>query len=200
MVWRFATNGKIYASPAIAGNRFVVPSTDGTIYCLDAATGKPYWTTATPKSIVATPVIREGKVFAGSSEGLFRALDLNTGKIIWTYDRVKNFVKAMPLVYDGKLIFGSWGNELYALNMKTGTADWVYNDGYTNRMFSPASCLPVATNGRVFIVAPDRYMTALDAATGKLIWKKDGMNTGYANQWDYPTTVLLFLRKRCRGN
>ncbi|AHF16926.1 outer membrane protein assembly factor BamB family protein [Niabella soli] len=172
VVWRFATNGKIYASPAIAGNRFVVPSTDGTIYCLDAATGKPYWTTATPKSIVATPVIREGKVFAGSSEGLFRALDLNTGKIIWTYDRVKNFVKAMPLVYDGKLIFGSWGNELYALNMKTGTADWVYNDGYTNRMFSPASCLPVATNGRVFIVAPDRYMTALDAATGKLIWKK----------------------------
>jgi outer membrane protein assembly factor BamB len=39
-------------------------------------------------------------------------------------------------------------------------------------MFSPAACYPVATNNRVFIVAPDRYMTALDAADGNVIWRK----------------------------
>jgi outer membrane protein assembly factor BamB len=39
-------------------------------------------------------------------------------------------------------------------------------------MFSPAACYPVATKGRVFIVAPDRYMTALDAETGKVLWRK----------------------------
>lgn len=172
VVWRFTTHGKIYASPAIAGDHLVIPSTDGTIYCLNAATGKQYWATPTARSIVATPVIRAGRVYVGSSEGIFRALDLKTGKIIWQYDSVKNFVKAMPLVYKGKLIFGSWGNELYALDIKTGKADWVYNDGYTNRMFSPASCHPVAAHGRIFIVAPDRYMTALDAGTGNLIWKK----------------------------
>jgi outer membrane protein assembly factor BamB len=39
-------------------------------------------------------------------------------------------------------------------------------------MFSPAACFPVATNDRVFIVAPDRFMTALNATTGNVIWRK----------------------------
>ncbi|MBZ4187987.1 PQQ-binding-like beta-propeller repeat protein [Niabella beijingensis] len=171
VVWRFVTGGKIYAAPAIEKNRLVIPSTDGTIYCLNADNGKLLWSTATEKSIVATPVIKEGTVFVGSSEGKFRALRLSDGKLIWHYDSVRNFVKATPLYTDGKLIFGSWGNQLYALNSKTGKAEWVFTDGYGNRMLSPASCLPVTAFGRIFIVAPDRYMSALDAATGRLIWK-----------------------------
>lgn len=173
LLWRYVTNGKIYSAPAIEKNKVIVPSTDGTIYCLDANNGRLIWATTTPRSIVATPIIKEGKVFVGSSEGKFRALNLTDGKIIWEYDQVKNFVKAAPLYYKGKLIFGSWGNELYAINSKTGKADWVYRDGYTNRMLSPASCLPVEANGRIFIVAPDRYITALDAGTGNKIWKQN---------------------------
>jgi outer membrane protein assembly factor BamB len=49
---------------------------------------------------------------------------------------------------------------------------WSWSDGYTNRMFSPAACYPVATANRLFIVSPDRYMTCFDAATGKVIWHK----------------------------
>ncbi|ANH82044.1 metallophosphoesterase [Niabella ginsenosidivorans] len=171
VVWRFVTNGKIYAAPVIEGYRLIIPSTDGTIYCLNAENGKLLWATPTDKAIVATPVINEDKVFLGSSEGKFRALDINTGKIIWEYDSVKNFVKAQPLYYNSRLIFGSWGNELYAVSSKTGKAVWVYNNGYSNRMFSPASCTPVAANGKIFIVAPDRFMRALDAGNGTLLWK-----------------------------
>ncbi|MCF3109160.1 PQQ-binding-like beta-propeller repeat protein [Niabella sp. CC-SYL272] len=171
VVWRFVTGGKIYAAPAIEKNRIVIPSTDGTIYCLNADNGSLLWSVPTAKSIVATPVIRNGAVFVGSSEGKFRALRLSDGKAIWEYDAIKNFVKAVPLYTEGKLIFGSWGNELYALSSKTGKAEWVFRDGYSNRMLSPASCLPVTAFGRIFMVAPDRYMTVLDATTGKLIWK-----------------------------
>jgi outer membrane protein assembly factor BamB len=39
-------------------------------------------------------------------------------------------------------------------------------------MYSPAACWPVAANGKVFIVAPDRYMTAFDAETGEVIWRE----------------------------
>lgn len=171
VVWQFETGGKIYSAPAIVGKRVVVPSTDGTIYCLQAATGALLWRQSTPMSIVATPVIREGTVYVGSSEGVFRALDLATGSIKWTYDSVRNFVKTQALLYKGRAIFGSWGNELYALNTKTGKPDWVYRDGYSNRMLSPASCIPVGVGNRIFTVAPDRYMRALDAKTGALIWK-----------------------------
>ncbi|HEX7757711.1 MAG TPA: PQQ-binding-like beta-propeller repeat protein [Niabella sp.] len=169
--WRFVTNGKIYAAPAIQEQYLVIPSTDGTVYCLNAMDGKLLWATPTSKAIVATPVIREHKVFVGSSEGKFRALDLKTGKIIWEYDSVKNFIKAAPLYHNGQLIFGSWGNELYTIDSKTGKAEWVYNNGYSNRMFSPASCTPVFANNKLFIVSPDRFMRALDANTGALLWK-----------------------------
>ena len=37
-------------------------------------------------------------------------------------------------------------------------------------MLSPAAVWPVAANGKIFIVAPDRRMTALDAKTGAEIW------------------------------
>ena len=171
--WDFATGGKIYSTPAIKGNRIVVPSTDGNIYCLNAGTGKLIWTFTTNKSIVATPVIVNNKVLVGSSEGVYRALDFKTGKLIWEYKEVKNFVKSMPLIYNGMVVFGSWGNELYALDINTGKPKWVFHDGYGNRMFSPASCTPAGVNGRIFFVAPDRYMTALDAATGNKIWKKN---------------------------
>ena len=40
-------------------------------------------------------------------------------------------------------------------------------------MFSPAACYPVATNGKVFIVAPDRYMTVFNAETGEVTWRKN---------------------------
>lgn len=171
--WKFPTGGKIYSAPAIKKDRVVVPSTDGNIYCLHAQTGKMIWKFSTSKSIVATPVIFGNKVLVGSSEGKFRAIDLGTGKLIWEYAGVKNFVKSTPLVYKDMVVFGSWGNELYALDINTGKPRWVFYDGYTNRMLSPASCTPAAINDRVFMVAPDRYMTALDAQTGKLIWKKN---------------------------
>ncbi len=43
-------------------------------------------------------------------------------------------------------------------------------------MFSPAGCRPIAANGKVFIVAPDQYMTALDAITGNIIWRSKSPN------------------------
>lgn len=67
------------------------------------------------------------------------------------------------------IYFGSWGNSFYALDRNTGKLIWERKK-YTNRMLSPAAVWPVATDGKVFIVAPDRHMTALDAKTGAEIW------------------------------
>ena len=39
-------------------------------------------------------------------------------------------------------------------------------------MFSPAACYPVGSNGRIFLVAPDRYLTSLNANSGEVIWRK----------------------------
>lgn len=170
--WQYATKGKVYSTPAVENNLVVVASTDDNIYCLNAITGKLIWKFETQNPIVANPLIKNGIVFIGASDGHFRALDLQSGKLKWDFDSVKGFIVTQPLFYKDKIYFGSWGTEFYALNAQTGSLVWKWNNGSNNRMFSPAACYPVATDGKIFIVAPDRFMTVLDAESGNMIWRK----------------------------
>lgn len=168
-IWTYKTSGKIYSTPAISGKKVVCASTNGTIYGLNLKNGGCQWAYDTPKAIVASPVIDRNSVYIGSSEGIFRSLNLITGKLNWEYNDVRNFVETRPLVYEDKVYFGSWGNTFYALDKYTGKLCWK-REKYTNRMLSPAAVWPVAASGKIFIVAPDRHMTALDAQSGQEIW------------------------------
>ncbi len=169
IIWKFKTGDKIYSTPAVQGNRVVCPSTDKNIYCLDLKNGHLLWTFESNRSIVASPVIGHNRVFNGSSEGIFRAIDLRTGKLVWQWDSVRNFVETKPLLYKKAVYFGSWGNAFYALDQSSGKLLWK-REKYSNRMLSPAAVWPVAARGRIFIVAPDRRMTALSARSGKEDW------------------------------
>lgn len=171
-LWSFQTDGKIYATPAIARNLVVTGSTDNNIYCLNLITGKLVWKFETQKPIVANALINNGTVYIGSSDNHFRAIGLDDGRLKWDFDGVAGFVVTKPLLYHDKIYFGSWGTMFYALNANTGALIWKWNNGSANRMFSPAACYPAATNNRVFIVAPDRFMTVFDADNGSIIWRK----------------------------
>lgn len=170
-IWATQTGGKIYSTPCAAGNAIVVACADNYLYCLAKNTGKVIWKAEAQKPLVSSPVIADERVFCGSSDGHFRCFELSSGKLKWDFNQVAGFVETKPLLYNGRIYFGSWGNHLYALDQKSGSLIWNWFDGYTNRMFSPAACNPVAAGNRLFIVAPDRYMTCFDAATGKVIWR-----------------------------
>jgi outer membrane protein assembly factor BamB/predicted phosphodiesterase len=170
--WAYRTNGKIYSTPAVAKGLVVVGSSDNNIYCLNASSGKLIWKFTAQKPVLGSPLIEKGVVYIGASDGHFRALNLKNGKLLWDFDQVNSFVVTKPLLYQGKVYFGSWGNDFYALDAATGALAWKWNNGSSNRMFSPAACYPVAANGRIFIVAPDRYMTSLDAANGQVVWRE----------------------------
>jgi outer membrane protein assembly factor BamB len=171
-VWSLQTGGKIYSTPAVQNNLAVVASTDNNIYCVNARSGKLVWKYETQKPIVANPLINNSTVYIGGADGHFRALHLTTGKLVWDYEGIRGFVVTTPLFYENKLYFGSWGTEFYCLDAVTGKLVWKWNNGSPNKMYSPAACFPVATKGKVFIVAPDRYMTVFDANTGSVIWRK----------------------------
>jgi len=170
--WLFHTNGKIYSTPVVTDKYVVVGSSDMHLYCLSEKSGKLIWKYEAQKPVLATPVIQNNIVYFGGSDGHFRALNLKTGKIVWDFDQVMGFVTTKPLNYQHTIYFGCWSNDFYALDIASGKLIWKWNNGTSNRRFSPAACYPVATHGRIFIVAPDRYMTSLDAATGKVIWRK----------------------------
>lgn len=170
-VWTYTAKGKIYATPLVSGKYVIVPCTDEQVYCLDLRTGKPVWSQATGKAIVASAAAWKDLVIVAGSDGHCRAWETATGKPRWDFDSVRNFVETRPLIYQDKVFFGSWGNQFYALDAATGKQLWNWSNGASNRMFSAAACWPVASAGTVYLVAPDRYMTALNATGGQPVWR-----------------------------
>lgn len=173
VAWKFHSGGPVYSTPDVGGGRVVFGSTDGAVYALDAATGGLAWKVGTSRPVVACPRIADGMVFIGSSDHVFRAIDLATGRSVWSHAGIEGFVETRPLVADGKVVFGAWAGRLYALDEKTGQLAWTWQGDRPSPLYSPAACWPVAANGRVFIVAPDRRMTALELTTGREVWRTD---------------------------
>jgi len=171
-VWKYKTSGKIYSIPATNGKMVIAGSSDTYLYALAAASGKLLWKLQTGKAVLAHPLIDKDVVYAGGSDGHFRAINIKNGSLKWDFSGVIGFVADKPLIYGNNIYFGCWNNDFYCLNLGTGNLVWKWNNGSGNRMYSPAACFPVAACNRIFIVAPDRFMTALDANTGTVIWRK----------------------------
>ena len=170
-LWQFNTGMRIVGSPAVSDGVVVFGSANYMIYGLDAKTGKELWHVTTEQAVMGAATIHEGIAYIGGGDGRMFAIDIHTGAVKWSFDELKNYVLTRPLVYQDKLYFGTWDTHFYALNLQDGSLVWKWNNGNGNPKLSPASVWPVAANGKIFITAPDRYFTCLDAETGEQIWR-----------------------------
>lgn len=170
-VWKFKTTGPIYSTPTVTQKDVFIGSGDGNIYCVDLTKGTLRWKTPTDGPVLGTPLIEGERVYIGASDRKIRALDIKDGRVIWSYDSLQGFVEAKPLLYQNKVIVGAWDSHLYALDASNGRIVWLWTSPRPGILLSPAACDPVASNGVIYIVAPDRAMTAIDAATGETLWR-----------------------------
>jgi len=182
-VWESRVSGSVYGTAAVDQEHVVFTSADSSIYCFYKNDGTLKWKVKTDDALVSVPVIEDDIVFAGTSDGIFRALDLRHGEVIWQFEDVGGYVEARPLSYQTMVIFGAWDGKLYALDQATGEPVWIWQGERTNPLYSPAACWPVGADGKIFIAAPDRYLTAIDARNGKTLWRN--------NQWKFRETVGL---------
>ena len=181
--WTFSTGMRIVGSPAVSDGVVVFGSANYNIYGLDAKTGKELWQIPTSQAVMGAATIHNGVAYIGGGDGRMFAIDIYTGAVKWSFDELKNYVLTRPLVYQDKLYFGCWDTHLYALNLADGSLAWKWNNGKGNPKLSPASVWPVAADGKIFITAPDRYFTCLDAETGAVVWR--------TNQYKVRETVGL---------
>jgi len=102
----------------------------------------------------------------------------------WEYDassrigRVSRGLEATPIVVDGVMYTsGAWG-VVYALDAATGAEKWRY-DPPVDATYDRRACCDVVNRGvqvwkgRVYVATIDGFLVALDAATGKVVWKVD---------------------------
>lgn len=139
------------------------------------------------------PVIAEGRVFfASSADDTVRALDLGSGRVLWCFT-TGGPVRFAPAVAEGRVVVGSDDGWLYCLDAKTGNLLWRFHAAPADdlllgngRMISrwPLRSGAVVVDGVVYTVAgmwpTERvYVYALDAKTGKVIWRNDSTGIQY---------------------
>ncbi|MDF2187486.1 PQQ-binding-like beta-propeller repeat protein [Paraflavitalea sp. CAU 1676] len=193
--WSFSTNGSVFSSPAVQGDRVVLGSGDGKVYCLNAKNGKQLWSYTAEAAVLGCPLIAGDTVFIGGSDHSFMALGLNDGQVRWKFSELEGPVVSTPLLYEGRIVFGAWDRNLYALDRNDGKLLWKWNNGSSVINFSPASCIPVAVNGVVYVVAPDRTISAIDAQSGATLWRnketrvRESIGISSDGKWIYGKTM-----------
>lgn len=170
-LWAYQSGNRIVGTPAAQNGIVVFGSADQYIYGIDAKNGSLKWRIQAKAPVLGAVTIQQGIAYIGSSDHIFRAIDIQNGKVVWTYNNVKGYVETKPLVTNNQVIFGAWDNTLYSLDKRNGHENWRWTGNLTRMHFSPAAVWPVATQNRVFIVDPERALTAIDLTTGATIWR-----------------------------
>ncbi|MET9419341.1 PQQ-binding-like beta-propeller repeat protein [Streptomyces sp. NPDC006540] len=145
--------------PAVTGGGVYLADYLGTVYALDATTGKDRWRIATESRQSSEPVlVAAGNVHVGSGSALY-TLDAVTGTPMWRFAAGGEVVGA-PVVADGRVHFGSADHVLYTLDASGGQLRWKLATG------GEITGSPVARNGVVYACSKDRCVYALDAVKG----------------------------------
>ena len=169
--WSFKAENRIAGTPAIANKIIVFGSADKNIFGLNATNGKLLWKVAADEPILGAVIIENGVAYIGASDRTFRAIDIKTGEIHWKFNNFTGYVETKPLIVSNKVIFGAWDTFLYALDKNNGNLLWKWTNGIKSTHYSPAAVWPVSASGKVFVVDPDRAMTAIDIETGNTVWR-----------------------------
>ncbi|MEU8761160.1 PQQ-binding-like beta-propeller repeat protein [Streptomyces sp. NPDC048659] len=145
--------------PAVTGGGVYLVDHLGTVYALDATTGKDRWRIATePRQSTEPVLVAAGNVHVGSGSALY-TLDAVTGTPKWRFAAGGELIGA-PVVADGRVHFGSADHVLYTLDATGGQLRWKLATG------GEITGSPVARNGVVYACSKDRCVYALDAVKG----------------------------------
>ncbi len=170
-LWEQQFNGSIYSTPVLAAGHLVFGTADGFFKGLDIKTGKEKWSVNIESPVLAEAIAEKNHVYIGGGSKAFYKIDATNGQIVWKYTGITGPVQGKPAIAGKNIIFGAWDTHLYNLNKENGNLLWRWNNGKKQTLFSPGNIVPAISNNKVFIVAPDRFFTALDLKTGKEIWR-----------------------------
>jgi outer membrane protein assembly factor BamB len=159
------------------------------LVALNPASGATLWDYSDDDDakFFAVPVMADGVIYIGDYQGKLHALSAD-GDELWIYkperetligplsptpiDRVISGVA----VDSSKVFFGLGSRNVVAVSRETAEEVWTFetNQGvWATPLYIPANPDDEDSRATVYVVSLDHFLYALDADTGKLIWKKD---------------------------
>jgi quinohemoprotein ethanol dehydrogenase len=134
----------------------------------------------------ATPIVVDGVMYVSTAWSKVKALDARTGALLWAYDpkvpgefAVKaccDVVNRGVAAWKGRIYVGTLDGRLVALDARTGNVVWEVQTTDRSKSYTITGA-PRVVKGKVLIGNSGGefnvrgYISAYDAATGKMAWR-----------------------------
>ena len=175
--WAFAgVRGYIETKPLVTDNKVIFGAWDNTLYALNKADGKELWkwtgglTRMHFSPAAVWPVAADGKVFITDPQRAMTAINIETGNTVWrTFQSMVR--ETIGLSEDKERIYSKTMNDSIVCYSTKGDQPhklWASNVGFG---YEHAPSMQVEKNGVVFGSTKEGLIFALEAVTGKVLWK-----------------------------
>jgi outer membrane protein assembly factor BamB len=203
-LWSYPVPSSVHGSIAVSDGLVFVPTLRGSLFAVNATTGKLVWRhdpEPAPEGFNQRTygyygvTVADGKVLfpyqtrhGEASRGLLVALDVKTGQRIWAAPMSgATMSDGTPAVADGKVYVGNeTADRVIAYDLASGTQLWTgaaalggWQDG-----------VPAASGGKVFIGSGNGII-ARDGATGATLWSYRSSSPSLVNQNATPSAPAI---------
>jgi outer membrane protein assembly factor BamB len=189
--WSYDAGEEVNSSAAYADGTIYIGGDEGHLFALNAWTGSLKWRASSfsrfgrREYFYPTPTLAYGRVYIGNADGTLYAFGAKSGDLLWAQE-AGTYVYTAAAVWRNRVYVGTYDGRFRAFDAATGDPVWTWE--------APGAIhgAPTVLAGLVYFstvsnrVAPraTRYVKrgrrgtyALDARTGKLVWKWPGMGT-----------------------
>ncbi|MFO8001625.1 MAG: PQQ-binding-like beta-propeller repeat protein [Marinilabilia sp.] len=173
VLWEQEYEGSVFSTPVTNGEVVAFGTVGGDIVGLNVSDGKELWRAEAGTPVLAEGIVEDDNLYIGGGQSAFMKIDMTDGDVIWSFDEIDGLVQGRPTLGQDGVIFGAWDTHLYNVDKETGELNWKWDNGSEVQLYSPGNIAPAIGNEKVFLVAPDRFMTALDLSTGDEVWRTD---------------------------
>ena len=163
-----AGGASIHASANAAGPDRVVFGTDSAeIFCLSVKDGKEVWRKAAGDRINATPAVANGLALVSGCDAKLRGISVADGTEKFAYD-MGALSGASPAVIGDRMYIGTDQGRVLCISADAKTQHWLYEDVEGKAMVFASAAVD---QDIVVVGARDRHVHAIDAKTGKGLWR-----------------------------
>jgi outer membrane protein assembly factor BamB len=171
--WEKKLGKSIFSTPVVNKDKVIIGTLQGTIKAFNILNGEELWSTNVNHPVFSEGVIEGDYIYISCGKGGVYKLSTLNGTIVWNFANVNGFLQSKVCLTEKEVIFGAWDKYLYCVNKINGSLNWKWTNGHNAILYSPGNVVPAVANNKVFLVAPDRYLTILDQKTGRELYRSN---------------------------
>ncbi len=179
--WKFQAPDFITSTAAIHEGKVYVGCEDGSLFCLDFATGRLRWKYAAAEPVRSSPAVVDDTVLFGDGEGVLHALDASGARVRWKFKTDGEILSSINYVgvplpgvpqpsaavsFERALVvFASVDGFVYCLSAAVGKLVWKYE------IQGPLQGTPAIAGDLVIAAGCDEFLHVIRLRDGRGIAK-----------------------------